>query len=713
MKKWTKLMYALLMILIMTACLLPAQKTLAGGPQAEGSIISRVEILGSLTPKAGESAQLDDLICQMQGVHFQAAWGNKKDNFINGQFRAGFKYTLTVLLSLDPGYEWDNAISENDIRVAGKASDVITHSDDNTIKAIFSYKMDGEQTFFVNFNSMGHGKAPEELEIKKGQKIQSVIGNNTSRAWINPTDGMEMTGWYKDSKLTKAFALTDPVNEDLTLYAKWIWIEPTWTVSFAAGGGSGSMKPVLVKKFTEYTLPKCSFKAPEGMEFDSWNKGAVGKKIAIIANTTLTACWKKMPVISFDAGDGSGSMESVAVPSGTEYTLPNCTFIAPKGKEFDRWKQGAVGLKITITADTTLIAQWKEMPVISFDANGGTESMKSVAVPSGTEYTLPKCTFTAPKGKEFDRWDKGAVGDKITITNNTTIKAIWKNWPVISFNTNGGFGSMKSVAVPSGTEYTLPECTFQPKFGWIFDRWDKGAVGGIITITGNTTIKAIWREIPVIYFYANGGTGTMESVEVPSGEYTLPVCTFTAPEGKEFDKWNLGAVGETISIKLSAKLMPVWKDSSNSSAKPGDILKNAGGIEGQEVLIITPSQVSYTQAPAKSVVTIPSTIKSNGRTYKVTSVEKNAFSRTKARTVIVGKNVKKLKKGAFANSKVKKIILKTKLLRKKTVKGSLKKSKVKTIKVKVGKKKTNKKYVKKYKKIFKKKYSGKKAKVTK
>ena len=720
MKKWTRLMYALLMVLIITACLLPAQKALADGPQAEGNIISNVVIKGSLTPEVGSSAQLDDLECLTQGVTFLAGWA-ESNVFRNGGFRAGFSYTLTVKLFLEKGYEWDNAIDW--IEVAGIKSDSFTKSD-KAGTAKFRFNMGGEKTFFVNFNSMGHGTAPAELEVKAGESIQDAIKRDTTRdlPWIYyPTEEWEMTGWYKDYDLTTAFALTEKVNSDLTLFAK--WIKPSWTVSFDAGeGGSGNMGTVLVEKNKEYKLPNCTFKAPAGMEFDKWDKGAAGTSIKITANTTLTALWRKMPVISFDRNGGGGKMDSVKVATGTKYKLPACDFIAPAGKEFDKWDKGAAGTSITITADTTLIAQWKKMPVISFDRNGGTGNMESLRVPTGTKYIPPNCGFKAPAEKEFDKWlyngDPLPAGKEITITDDTTLTATWKECdPVISFDRNGGTGKMDSVKVTKGTEYTLPECGFGPNNSeWIFDKWlidnkKEGAVGDKITITADTTLTAQWKKLPVIYFVPNDGTGTMESVVVPEGtEYTLPECGFKAPAGKEFDKWNLGEAGEIIIIDQDTILKPLWKDSSNGET--GTIITmDTGSQKGQQFLVIGNGQVSFSRTSNQSTVTIPPTIENNGRTYKVTSVEKNAFSGTKARTVIIGKNVKKLKKGAFSNSKVKKIILKTKLLKKKTVKGSLKNSKVKTVQVKVGAKKSNKKCVKKYKKIFKKKNSGKKVKV--
>ncbi|WP_022762405.1 fibronectin type III domain-containing protein [Butyrivibrio sp. AD3002] len=79
---------------------------------------------------------------------------------------------------------------------------------------------------------------------------------------------------------------------------------------------------------------------------------------------------------------------------------------------------------------TSTQSQPEPQPVtrtITFDANGGTGTMDAVTVTDGSQYTLPENKFTPPTNKEFDKWDKGAAGAVITITEDTTIKALWKD----------------------------------------------------------------------------------------------------------------------------------------------------------------------------------------------------------------------------------------------------------------------------------------------
>ena len=219
---------------------------------------------------------------------------------------------------------------------------------------------------------------------------------------------------------------------------------------------------------------------------------------------------------------------------------------------------------------------------VSFNANGGTGTMADVTDISG-EYTLPANGFTAPAGKQFKAWSVGGVekaaGDKITVTANTTVTAVWENTPVVtytvSFDANGGTGSMADVTGISG-EYPLPANGFTAPDGKQFKAWSVGgvekAVGDKITVTANTTVTAVWENTPVVTytvsFDANGGTGSMGDVTGVSGEYTLPANGFTAPEGKQFKGWARSAsgaviTGTSITVTADTKLYAIWTSTSS------------------------------------------------------------------------------------------------------------------------------------------------------
>jgi len=95
------------------------------------------------------------------------------------------------------------------------------------------------------------------------------------------------------------------------------------------------------------------------------------------------------------------------------------------------------------------------------------------------------------------------------------------------------------------------------------------------------------------------------------------------------------------------------------------------------------------------------------------TVKKVGADKTCITKIILGKKVRKISKSAFKNfKKVKVLEVRTKNLKKTTVKGALKNSKITKIQVRIGKKPVNKAYVKKYKKIFTRKNTGRKIKIT-
>lgn len=161
---------------------------------------------------------------------------------------------------------------------------------------------------------------------------------------------------------------------------------------------------------------------------------------------------------------------------------------------------------MVIIASVTIGSSEPETCKITFKANGGSGSMAAVTVEKGTSYKLPECGFKAPSGKEFDKWDKGAPGEKIKITSDTVIKALWKNKAPesfsLTFNANGGTGTMKAITGEKGKSFTLPKNVFTKK-DCIFKAWNTKkngsgtsyADGAKISLTKNLTLYAQWAKI--------------------------------------------------------------------------------------------------------------------------------------------------------------------------------------------------------------------------
>ena len=344
------------------------------------------------------------------------------------------------------------------------------------------------------------------------------------------------------------------------------------TVTVPKGTAAGSYK-IGVKEIELAT---------EGENGDNnWMEGGTAYatlKIKEPAATTYT--------VKFDANGGTGSMDSVKVEAGKKLTLPDCGFTAPDGKEFDTWDAGDPGTEITVTKNMTVKALWKDKTVttytVKFDANGGTGSMDSVKVEAGKTLKLPQNGFTAPEGQQFKAWSidgkEYAAGKTITVNKNITAKAVWEKIPAatftVSFDANGGTGTMADVKVEEGSDYTLPECGFTAPEGQQYKAWGLGSnelqPGDVYRIDADTTFIALWEEIPelvTVRFHLNGGkaTGITDGKEVTyyADEEGDPLPRATK-SGYNFDGWFDAAKGgkrySKVAADLPANLYAQWSE---------------------------------------------------------------------------------------------------------------------------------------------------------
>ena len=164
-------------------------------------------------------------------------------------------------------------------------------------------------------------------------------------------------------------------------------------------------------------------------------------------------------------GEAAGNADFDIVASGTQITLADCMFEAPEGKHFKAWAIGSVsgeqkqpGDKITITAETYIYAIWEENPsfMVSYNSNGGSGTMVGDMITENGTFTLENCTYEAPDGYRFKAWAIGSVngeqkqpGDKITITAETYIYAVWEVIPVTNYTITATAGANGSIS-PSG-----------------------------------------------------------------------------------------------------------------------------------------------------------------------------------------------------------------------------------------------------------------------
>ena len=266
--------------------------------------------------------------------------------------------------------------------------------------------------------------------------------------------------------------------------------------------------------------------------------------------------------------------------------------------------------------------------IVTFDGNGGTGSMEPVTVEEGSRYVLPACGFTAPDGQEFKAWEIGGVeynaGDGYVVLGNTEIKALWKDSAVIpttftiTFNANGGTGSMEPVTVEEGSRYPLPACGFIPPVNMQFSGWALSADGsmiadGAIMVTSNITLYAIWEPVPVnefvIFFDGNGGTPAVSSMTTIGHRLAFLPGAFRSGSYR-FDGWyterNGGELITTSTVFAANTIVYAhWTYTGGSGGSGGYvpgyyIIRATAGAGG----FITPSGDVSVRAGANQTFTI-------------------------------------------------------------------------------------------------------------
>ena len=276
----------------------------------------------------------------------------------------------------------------------------------------------------------------ETLDLRSNKKLETLYCQNNRLSWLNLSSNTELDTRYVDCSGNVYDIKVDEnlqykVYPDLPCYGA---TEGTYFTAARASGWTGGTVS-KVDGWDVLTLDNARVKEVT-YKYDTGNA-----KIGKVAFTLKTEVPAKYITISFDPNGGTGTMKPMRVKAGENYTLPECTFTPPEGREFAGWLavNGNVypaGHDVFSTYDQSLKATWKDKEAaeitISFDPNGGTGTMQPMKVKSGENFTLPECTFTPPEGKEFAGWlaVNGKVhpaGEVVTFSIGQSFKATWKD----------------------------------------------------------------------------------------------------------------------------------------------------------------------------------------------------------------------------------------------------------------------------------------------
>ena len=433
----------------------------------------------------------------------------------------------------------------------------------------------------------------ETLDLRSNKKLETLYCQNNRLSWLDLSSNTELDPRYVDCSGNVYDIKVDKnlqyrVYPDLPCYGA---TEGTYFTAARASDWTGGTVS-KVDGWDVLTLDNRDVKEVT-YKYDTGNA-----KIGKVAFTLKTEVPAKYITISFDPNGGTGTMKPMRVKAGVGYTLPECTFTPPEGKEFAGWLavNGNVypaGHDVYSTYDQSLKATWKDKEVaevtITFDPNGGTGTMQPMKVKSGENFTLPECTFTPPEGKEFAGWlaANGTVypaGDIVLSYSSSVLKATWKdtaevdvtqmfsdvtkNWayPGIQYCvTHGIMGGMgDGTFAPTGTTTRAQIVQI------LYNLEGTPAVSGT---TPFTDLTANWYKPAILWAYQNNvvaGTSpttfapdqpvTREQIAVILTQYMFnvlkmnrtwtPADLSTFPDGAQVSGWAKEAVQDAVALGL-------------------------------------------------------------------------------------------------------------------------------------------------------------------
>ena len=230
-----------------------------------------------------------------------------------------------------------------------------------------------------------------------------------------------------------------------------------------------------------------------------------------------------------------------------------------------KWADGSTE---AVTAEWSIGKATQEAPIGLIGVAPTTEGSsdgKITGVDATMEYRAESETiYTACTGTEIDNLSAGNYFVRYAEDHNhfaspDTVVTVGDGAQLadctITFNGNGGSGSMDSVTVKAETNYILPACGFTAPADQEFKAWEIGGteykVGDSYTVLGDTEIKALWENsviTPTTYTVtvSNDGNGTGTATPSTAVAGTTIILTATPNTGYHFKEWQVISGGVTI-----------------------------------------------------------------------------------------------------------------------------------------------------------------------
>ncbi|MDY6397222.1 MAG: InlB B-repeat-containing protein [Treponema sp.] len=415
-------------------------------------------------------------------------------------------------------------------------------SSDVTLYAVWKDELHYVITFDANG---GEGTMAKQLVDKDSATVTLNANAFTKSGYV--FYGWSTSSYNFSSSITHVDGEEITVSDDKKLYAVWLSDSPysSVKVTFNANDGSDKTKTQYLKYVSTtyssdsyYNKLAANTFTRKDYKFKGWATSADSSYVSyndkhsfsykkMTSPLTLYAVWEFTGTctITFNANDGSENpaTSTQEAAGGLSAYLDKNTFTR-EGYTFLGWSESSDdasysyedGADYTPRSEkVTLYAIWQKNPVITFIGNGGTDSKGNTSVTQVVEYgkmtALSANTFTK-SDSTFAGWSKSSIGtyslysdeESVSIKNDLTLYAIWKDPVDVTLNMNGGSGAniISSAKYSNGNFYfTFPEVE-STKEGYVLAGWatSETAVspsyetGSTVRVDKSTTYYAVWIQ---------------------------------------------------------------------------------------------------------------------------------------------------------------------------------------------------------------------------
>ena len=378
--------------------------------------------------------------------------------------------------------------------------------------------------YSVNFNTDG------------GSSIATIISRENSNfnlSQINdPTKANHVfDGWYLDEAFTR-FAPSDmTINNDVTIYAKWLRI---LNVSFNTNGGSNlgslSLNENSRLSITDITIPLRTNHVFDGWFLDEELTILAPSVITVEDNLTLHSKWIRLNSIVFNTNQGS-PVETITLEENTSLDLNQIENPLRSDYRFEGWyldpdlSQKAPSILLP-ESDMILYAKWRPtFNTVIFNTNQGS-TLAPLRINEESSLNLSQITIPIKANHRFEGWFLDfelteSAPETIELEEDIILYAKWVRGFTVSFNTDGG-----SAVVPMTidendvlelSQLPTPIKTDSLFAGWYTDSSFSTKLTESFVISEDIILYARWTEYSAYeelksYLISNGTRGELDGV---------------------------------------------------------------------------------------------------------------------------------------------------------------------------------------------------------